>query len=158
MSGTPAADPGNANDPDHYVSTTSGGNPCLIIQGDSQANWCETFAPPPGTCGAMCAPGTPLSGRPQTISGYPGLIGTYDVYVTLHQELASTSSGNGCVTGVGCLSSAGSVPPEIRVTVAVLPGTKLVNGALQNLPSETGSRKPLWLSTIVTAATPGQAQ
>jgi len=151
MSGDPTADSSNANDPNYYVSTTSAGTPCLLAQGDSPAGWCEPFVTQPST---LCASSYCVPDTPQTISGYQGLTGTYDVYVTYHQELPSPGTGNGCVSGGGCLSG----PDEERITVAVLPGTTLVNGVPQAIPGDTGSRKPVWLSTIVTNPSPIPAQ
>jgi|GEM_PF-5742144 len=145
MSAAPSADPGNPDDPDYYVTSVNG-TPCLAVQDDFQAGgtprWCEPFQT---TCsgGAACVPSTT-----QTISGYQGLTGTYDVYVTQHQEMPSTAQGNGCVSGLSvCLSGASSgTADELRITIAVLPASN----------AGTGARKPIWVSAIITNPQPAQ--
>jgi type IV pilus modification protein PilV len=150
MSATPSAS-ANTSDPNYYVSTNSGGTACYQIddnyQGASGQRWCETFvtgsSSPAPTCGATCVAATP-----QTISSYPGLSGTYDIYVTWHQEAPSSLLGNGCLPsgfgGGACLTG----NEEKRITVAVLPSNNTGNGV------SPANRKPIWISSVVADPSP----
>lgn len=118
----------NVNDPNFYTQTSP--TACYNIQVNYQAGGssigCESFVTSTiGGCTACTVPSTP-----QTITGYQGLTGTYDTYVTSYQD-------NGCV--IINLLSICLTGAQKRITVAVLP---------TSLPG-TGSRKPVWVTSIV---------
>ena len=118
----------NVNDPNFYVSPAGSSPACYQVYVDYQNAAglirCESFVT-----------GGTVPSTPQTITGYTGLSGTYDIYVTSHLESATD---NGCVTILAlayCLTGA-----EKRITVAVLPSSQ----------SGTGARKPVWVTSIIT--------
>jgi hypothetical protein len=129
-----SADP---NNPNYY--TVTGPPACYDIESNYQAGGspvgCETFANTSSGVTSGAVPSTP-----QTISGYPSLNGgTYDVYVTWHYESGANNGSvvNTTITLVGAY--------EKRITVAVWP-----NGVSGTDLAGTGTRKPVWLSAIVT--------
>lgn len=138
-----STDPNNPN----YYTVAAGASGCTAgpgyqIESSYQAGGspmtddpCEMFANASNGVTGGAVPWTP-----QTISGYPGLNGgTYDVYVTWHYE---SGANNGCIVSTAiCLGGA----YEKRITVAVWP-----NGVSGTDLSGTGTRKPVWVTGIVT--------
>ena len=119
-----------SQDPNFYVHPATGSpSNCYEIQSNYQAGGTETGCEP-------FVPGGSVPSTAQQITGYQGLTGTYDVYVTWHLE---SPTNNGCVTFDGtqfCVSSSA----EKRITVAVWPTSK----------PGTGTRTAIWLTSIVT--------
>jgi prepilin-type N-terminal cleavage/methylation domain-containing protein len=124
---SPSTDP---NDPNFYTHSATASPPsCYEIQLNYQAGGSSIG------CDSFVTGGT-IPSTAQTITGYPGLTGTYDVYVTWHQE---SPPNNGCVT-ISSTQYCLSANAEKRITVAVLPTSR----------PGTGTRKPIWVTSIIT--------
>jgi prepilin-type N-terminal cleavage/methylation domain-containing protein len=124
---SPSTDP---NDPNFYTHSATASPPSCY---ESQVSY-QTGGSSIG-CESFVTGGT-VPSTAQNITGYQGLTGTYEVYVTWHQE---SPPNNGCVTisaAQYCLSG----NAEKRIAVAVQPTSG----------SGTGTRKPIWVTSIIT--------